>query len=480
MTARGAQLADATHLLEQLVDDPRYVGQLRHVEHVSARVGHTTSWPSWVAPLLVDRLALEGILAPWQHQARAATLAHDGTHVVIATGTASGKSLGYLLPAVTDIVEAPRTTALYLAPTKALAVDQLRAVRGLRIAQLRAATYDGDTPSDEREWVRSHANFVLTNPDMLHHSLLPGHARWASFLRALRYVVIDECHGYRGVFGSHVAHVIRRLRRLCAHYGASPTFVLASATVSAAEHSAAQLVGVPVVAVDTDTARRGALDFALWEPPLTDPDAGVRRSANAETAWLLTELAIGGVRSLAFVRSRRGAEGVAQQARRALGEVAPELSRRVAAYRAGYLPEERRELERALRAGDLLAVAATNALELGVDISGLDAVVITGFPGTVASMWQQAGRAGRGGAPALAVFVARDDPLDSYLVHHPDALFGRPVEATVLDPDNPYVLGPHLCAAAAELPLAEPGDIELFGPTTPDLLADLVRRGLLR
>jgi DEAD/DEAH box helicase domain-containing protein len=353
---------------------------------------------------------------------------------------------------------------------------------------VRAATYDGDTAHEERDWVRRFGSLVLTNPDMLHRSVLPRHGDFSRFLRGQRYVVIDECHTYRGVFGSHVAQVLRRLRRVCARYGAHPVFLLASATVSEPEVSAARLVGLPVVPVCDDASPRGRTDFALWEPPLQQGNAGhgggengapVRRSATAETGDLLADLVVEGARSIAFVRSRRGAEAVALNARRAVLEVSPSLGARVAAYRSGYLPEERRELERRLQSGDLLGVSATNALELGIDVAGLDAVVLSGWPGTVASVWQQAGRAGRAGQGALAVFVARDDPLDTYLVHHPEALFGRAVEATVLDPSNPYVLGPHLCCAAAELPLVE-ADLELFGEGTELLLADLVRRGLLR
>ena len=476
-------MADSAHLLAALTAGPRYAGQLIHVEHVPARRARTGRWPDWAAPLLVDRLALRGIASPYTHQVAAAELAHAGAHVVLSTGTASGKSLGYLLPVVSALLADDKSRALYLAPTKALAADQLRAVRELALTAVRAATYDGDTPIEEREWVRAHANLMLTNPDMLHRGLLPQHHRWATFLRGLRYVVIDECHGYRGVFGSHVAHILRRLRRVCARYGSSPVFILASATVSAPQVSASRLTGVPVEAVDDDGSPRGPTQFALWEPPLVDrqggPDTSARRSALAETADLLTDLVIEGVRTLAFVRSRRGAEIVAQNVRRHLGDVDPSLPARVAAYRAGYLPEERREIEEALQSGRLLAVAATNALELGVDISGLDVVLLAGFPGTIASVWQQTGRAGRGGQGALAVFVARDDPLDTYLVHHPEALFGRAVEATVLDPDNPYVLAPHLCAAAAEIPITDE-DVEIFGPAAPKVLADLVDRGLLR
>ncbi len=476
----------AQTLLDRLVRDPSRADRVTHVEHVPARAGRTAAWPDWVPELLVERLRHGGVPAPWEHQAQAAQLARGGASVVLATGTASGKSLGYLLPVLSSMLEDPRPTALYLSPTKALATDQLRAIRALNLVAVRAATYDGDTAREERDWVRRHGRLVLTNPDMLHRSILPRHADWASFLRGLRYVVVDECHTYRGVFGSHVAQVLRRLRRVCARYGSEPVFLLASATVSAPEESAGRLTGLPVVAVDDDASPRGSTEFALWEPPLM-PDYGgehgapVRRSATAETGDLLADLVVEGARTIAFVRSRRGAESVALSARRAVVEAAPELGSRVAAYRGGFLPEERRELERRLQSGDLLGVAATNALELGVDVAGLDAVVLTGWPGTVASVWQQAGRAGRAGQGALAVFVARDDPLDTYLVHHPEALFGRVVEATVLDPANPYVLGPHLCAAAAELPLTE-ADLPLFGEPEQVrlLLADLVRRGVLR
>ncbi|MCW2622574.1 MAG: box helicase domain protein [Frankiales bacterium] len=476
----------APSLLQRLLLDPTRAERVTHVEHVPSREGRQTAWPEWAAPLLVDRLALSGVTAPWEHQARAADLAWAGQSVVVATGTASGKSLAYLLPVLTSQLTDDRATALYLSPTKALATDQLRAVRALNLMAVRAATYDGDTAREERDWVRRHARLILTNPDMLHRGVLPRHSDFATFLRGLRFVVIDECHTYRGVFGSHVAQVLRRLRRVCARYGATPTFVLASATSSDPAVSAGRLTGVPVEAVSEDTSPRGTTDFALWEPPLQPSYAGengapVRRSATAETADLLADLVVEGARTLAFVRSRRGAESVALSARRAVEEAAPELVPRIAAYRAGYLPEERRELERRLQSGDLLGVAATNALELGVDVAGLDAVVLTGWPGTVASVWQQAGRAGRAGQGALAVFVARDDPLDTYLVHHPEALFGRPVEATVLDPANPYVLAPHLCCAAAELPLTA-ADLPLFGDLAlvETLLGDLVRRGLLR
>ncbi|WP_461024568.1 DEAD/DEAH box helicase, partial [Thalassiella azotivora] len=486
---------EGSSALRRVLQAPGRTERVLHVHEVPARPGRTTDWPGWADPTVVAALEASGVQRPWAHQVEAAEHAWAGRDVVVATGTASGKSLAYLLPALTTLrggvppwradvpPRARGATALYLSPTKALAADQLASVADLDVPGVRAATYDGDTPAEERRWVRDHASYVLTNPDLLHHSLLPGHARWASFLRGLAYVVVDEAHHYRGVFGSHVAAVLRRLLRVAARYGSRPVLVLASATASDPAGTAQRLTGRTVEVVDEDTSRRGPLTFALWEPPLLpgggEHDAPTRRSATAETADLVTDLVVSGVRTLAFVRSRRGAEVVAVTARRLLEEVDPALPQRVAAYRSGYLPEERRELERALRDGTLLALATTNALELGVDVAGLDAVVMAGWPGTRASMWQQAGRAGRAGGEALAVLVARDDPLDTYLVHHPDAVLGRPVEATVLDPQNPYVLAPHLCAAAAELPLTE-ADLPTFGAGTRELLDALVARGTLR
>jgi DEAD/DEAH box helicase domain-containing protein len=468
--------------LTQLLRSASHRDRVTHIEHLDARPARHADWPGWVAPELVNALAGRGVRRPWAHQVLAADLAWHGQSVVVATGTASGKSLAYLLPSLTAALGDGGTT-LYLAPTKALAGDQLRAVTELALADLRLATYDGDTPLEERDWARRHADVVLSNPDMVHHALLPGHARWASFLKRLRYVVIDECHGYRGVFGSHVAQVLRRLRRVAAHYGADPVFILASATVSDPGLTARQLLGVTVAEVTDDASPRGAVDLVLWEPPMTDgrgeAGAPVRRTATAEAADLLADLVASGVRTLAFVRSRRGAESVALGARRALAESVPELAGHVVAYRAGYLPEDRRALERALHRGDVLGMASTNALELGVDVSGLDAVLIAGWPGTRASLWQQAGRAGRSGADALAILIARDDPLDTYLVHHPQAIFGQPVEAAVLDSDNPHVVRPHLAAAAGELPITE-AEVASFGPAAPAALDQLVASGLLR
>lgn len=475
----------ASRLFDLLASAPGRSDRITHVERLSARAGRTVDWPDWVDPAVRSRLRDAGILRPWAHQAEAATHAWNSRSVVVATGTASGKSLVYLLPALTAARAGRRNggSTLYISPTKALAADQLRALDELRVPDVVAATYDGDTPVESREMARAHATYLLTNPDMLHRSLLPRHHRWAAFLRSLRFVVVDECHTYRGVFGSHVAQVLRRLRRVCAAYGADPTFILASATTADPATTASRLTGVDVVAVDGDASPRGEKAFALWEPPFEstrgERATPVRRSTLAEAADLLTDLVVAGARAVAFVRSRRAAETVAGLARSALADVDPSLPGQVAAYRAGYLPHERRELERALHEGSLRGLAATTALELGVDVVGLDAVVIAGWPGTRTSLWQQAGRAGRAGEGSVAVLVARDDPLDTYLVHHPEAVFGQAVEATVLDPDNPYVLAPHLCAAAQEAALTD-RDVKLFGPAAADVLATLERQRLLR
>ncbi|WP_017602111.1 DEAD/DEAH box helicase [Nocardiopsis lucentensis] len=462
-------------------DDTRYP-RVTHIERVAPGDGASGEWPGWTAPHLVERLAARGITGPWSHQAAAADLARSGSDVIIATGTASGKSLAFLMPAV-DAVDSGGTV-LYLSPTKALAQDQLRWISDLGLPGVRAAVYDGDTRPEERSWVREHGNYVLTNPDMLHHGVLPRHGAWSRFLRRLRYVVIDEAHRYRGVFGSHVALILRRLRRICARYRSEPVFVLASATSGSPGESASRLTGVPVAEVTEDGSPRAGMSVALVEPELTEmtgeQGAPVRRTASSQAAEMLADLVRDGVRTLVFVRSRQGAEVVALTTQRLLSERGGhDLAARVAAYRGGYLASERRELEESLRSGRILGLATTNALELGVDISGLDAVLIAGWPGTLASLWQQAGRAGRRGEDALAVFIARDDPLDTYLAHHPEAIFGRSVEATVLDPENPHILGPHLCAAAQELPITR-DDFTLFGPTTEELLGELVSGKLLR
>ena len=454
--------------------------RLRHTERIPARSAREIEVPAWVAPPLRQALAGAGIERLWSHQAEAAQAAHDGRHVVLSTGTASGKSLGYLLPSLTAVLDGRSAangrgaTALYLSPTKALAADQLTRIQSWAIPGVRAATYDGDTPADERRWIRDHADVILTNPDLVHHSLLPGHEHWAHVLRRLRYVVIDECHVYRGIFGSHVALLLRRLRRVARRYGADPVFVLASATVGDPGGHAARLVGDEVLAVTEDGSPRGGLTFALWQPP--EDDDGGRRSPTTEAAELMAELVAQNVQTLAFARSRAGVEALSSSASR---QTSAADEGRIAAYRGGYLPEERRIIEHRLRDRDLLGLAATNALELGIDIAGLDVVLMAGWPGRLASLWQQAGRAGRDGQDALAVLLAADDPLDSWLVEHPEAIFDAPVESSILDPTNIHVLVPHVACAAAEVPVTR-DDERWFGPQLDGVLEVLVSRGILR
>ncbi|HKY59056.1 MAG TPA: DEAD/DEAH box helicase [Aeromicrobium sp.] len=482
----------------------KHADRITHTEQLPARSAVVEPWPEQI-PESVREAFPETAGALWAHQAEALNELAAGRHVVLATGTSSGKSLVFQAAGLAAIRAGRsgqaldghrRPTVLYIAPTKALAADQWRRLAPLDVA---AAAVDGDNSREDREWARNHAAWILTNPDTLHHVLLPGHERWGRVLGGLRYVVVDEAHHYRGVFGAHVALILRRLRRICATYGSNPQFVLASATMSDPAGVAGRLTGLEVAAVCDDASPRAARRVVLWQPPLIRdappegdgvPTGGapteVRRSVTAEAADLLTDLVVAGTRTLVFVRSRRGAELVAGATQRLLAEVDPALPTRVATYRGGYLPEERRELEARLRSGDLLGLATTNALELGIDISGLDAVVSVGFPGTRAALEQQFGRAGRVDPSraatrpeALGVFMARDEPLDAYLVNHPEALLDAPLETTVFDTDNPYVLGPHLAAAAHERPLTE-ADAAIFGPRTMEGIAALEQAGWLR
>ena len=448
---------------------------LVHVRDLSARANVVEPFPEELPELLVDRLALQSVTGLYRHQRVALDAIRSGRDVVIATGTASGKTLVYNLAFASEVMRDPKRTALYLFPTKALARDQLRAVRELKLPQVKAAVYDGDTPGAERPLIRKSANLVMSNPDMLHASLLPDHPRWADFFLRLSLVVVDEAHVARGVFGSHIAMVLRRLRRLVAHYGGDPTFVLASATIGNPAELAERLVGVPFDAVTEDGSPAGEKVFALWNPPVIDEESGARRSALTEASGIMATLAEQGVKSIGFTRSRRAAELLAEFARR---ELPGGLKDKVKSYRAGYLAEDRRELERMLANDELLAVASTSALELGIDIGSLDAAILVGYPGTRASMWQQAGRAGRRTEGSLAILVAQDDPLDQYLVTHPQDLFDKPPEAAVIDPSNPFILEPHLACAAREYPLTDE-ELATFWPGSAAAVERLEARGEL-
>ncbi len=434
-----------------------------HIHEIPARQAQISPIPEWLDLRVAEALEKLGIESLWQHQLAALDAYHSGANLVVATGTASGKSLCYQIPIANTILTEKKSRALYIAPTKALAHDQVRAFHEWQLRELSVATYDGDTDQLERRFAREQANVIVTNPDMLHHGMLSRHSSWASMFKNLRVIAVDECHLYRGVFGANVANVLKRLLRVAALYGSAPQIVMVSATVSAPAQHAQTLSGKEFVEITEDASPHGPVTVALALPRETlmseIDDAKIRRSTTSEAADALTDLVIGGVRTLAFVRSRKAAETVARIARENLGEVDASLVSKVNSYRAGYLPEERREIERALRTGELLGVATTTALELGVDISGLDAVVLAGWPGTRASFWQQVGRAGRDQQQALALMIANDNPLDHYLVNHPDAVIGQPVERSVCDPTNSNVLKWHLACAAAEQHIT---DDELF------------------
>lgn len=455
-----------------------------HCTTLPGRSATHAPWPQWVPQVLRDRLAERDIATLFSHQAATAEAAFNGRHVVVATGTSSGKSLGYQLPVAATLMQQPNACALYITPTKALGSDQLMSISELvKGLDIHPAPYDGDTPTDARAHIRDTSRWVVTNPDMLHASILGNHERWGRLLRNLRFVIVDECHAYRGVFGAHVSLVLRRLRRLAARYGADPTFVFASATTNDPARHASTLAGVPVTAIVADGSPAGPRTVALWEPGLVagaegEHGAPVRRGAGGEAANLMATMIAEGARTLTFVRSRRQAETTALRCAEQLTLMGrADFGRRVAAYRAGYLAEDRRTLEAMLDDGRLLGVAATNALELGIDVGGLDAVITAGFPGTVASFWQQAGRAGRRGQGCLVVLVARDEPMDNYLIHHPEALLDRPIEQTVFDPTNPYVLRGHVLAAAYELPLTD-ADVDTLQASA--VVAQLEADGYLR
>jgi DEAD/DEAH box helicase domain-containing protein len=413
--------------------------------------------PEGVEPRLVAALRDQGIHSLFRHQAAAWEIAHRGEHLMLTTGTASGKTLAFNLPVLDAIVRDPKTRALYIYPTKALAQDQARSLAALGAPGVRPAIYDGDTPTAERRQVRTWANTILSNPDMLHIGVLPHHDRWGDVLANLRYVIVDEAHVYRGVFGSHVANVLRRLRRLAGVYGAEPQFFLASATIANSGELARELTGLSVAVVSDDGAPRAERTVVLWNPPVLDAELNLRASALGEAARLVAELVSHGHRTLCFAKSRKAAELIH---RFALDRLGSEWADRLSPYRAGYTPAQRRGIERRLASGDLLGVSATDALELGIDIGLLDCVVSVGFPGTVSSLRQQWGRAGRRGH-GLAVLVASDDALDQYFMREPVALLERRVEAAILDHTNPRVLDGHVLAAAFEAPIDDEDRVTL-------------------
>ncbi|MGE5551720.1 MAG: DEAD/DEAH box helicase [Bacteroidota bacterium] len=466
-----------------MTSDCGYRGQLVYVKEIPPREAEYGELAPPLPAPLAARLGALGIERLYTHQVEAIGAARAGRNAIITTGTASGKTFCYNLPVLERCLAEPETRALYLFPTKALAQDQLRGLHRLTgegglLPPDAIGTYDGDTPAHQRRKLRDEGRVILTNPDMLHQGILPRHPGWAPFLGRLAFVVLDEIHTYRGVFGANVANVLRRLRRACRHYGASPVFICCSATIANPKELAESLVGEEFVLVEEDGSPRGPKQFAFWNPPRLDEGTGERRSANSEAADLLTALVGERVRSIAFVRARVAAELLQRYTADQLGRRHPGLARRVRAYRGGYLPAERREIERQLFEGELLAVTTTNALELGIDVGSLEACLIVGYPGTIASAWQQAGRAGRGRDGSLVVYIAQNTPIDQYLVRHPEYFFGRSPEMAVVDPDNPHIVLAHLRAAAFEAPLT-PADLHAFGRYAPAILEILADDGQL-
>ena len=454
-------------VLETLADDPRLV----HVEHTASSAGRTATLTDALEPTLAAHVPHEQL---WSHQVTAIEALRGGRSTVVATGTGSGKSLCFQIPAAEAVARGE--TVLMVFPTKALARDQLRSLASWRVPGLTVAAYDGDCGREERQWVRTHANVIVTNPEMLHQSILAEHARWAPFLGRLGLVVVDELHVLRGIFGTHVAHVLRRLRRLAALHGASPCCAFGSATIGNPRELAAELWSDDVVEVTEDAAPVGPRTIALWNPEAAVPEDPqhpdeVRWSVHAETALVASRLIDAGLRTLVFCRSRRSTELVAEDLRRI---VLSERSHRIRSYRSGYLADERREIEGALMAGELDAVVATSALELGVDIGGLDAVVLSGYPGTTASFRQQVGRSGRNRQPSLSVLVAGQDQLDQWMMRHPDSLFRRRAERSVINPSNPSVLVPQIGCAAHELAITE-RDHQYWPDNLDEAVAELVR-----
>jgi DEAD/DEAH box helicase domain-containing protein len=471
---------DVSAFLSRLKGLPWYRDQVVHREEVPARAATYADLERPLNPELQRSLESLGIHSLYSHQADAINASRNGENVIVATPSASGKSLCYYLPVLDALLEDRGDRALILYPTKALAQDQSRHLAALvpQGSRLRNDIFDGDTPVQDRAGIRRRARIVLSNPDMLHLGILPNHRSWHQLLRGLRYVVIDEAHVYRGVFGSHVANVISRLRRMCRRFGSDPRFILCSATISNPREHAERLVGLPFRAIEKDGAPYGGKEFVFWNPPMLDMARGGRRSTNTEAALLMGELLRSRVRTMAFVRSRRMAELLYVLVRDKLAETSPDIARRVAPYRASYLPEDRRRIERDLFEGRLLGLTTTSAMELGIDIGDLDATILSGYPGSIASTWQQAGRSGRRGERALTVLVALDNPLDQYLMRHPETFFGKSHESVRISPDNPYVLKPQLLCAAYEAPLTA-GDSQLFDADLPAHAREMADEGLL-
>ena len=476
---------DAAAFLHYLVSLPDYRQQVVHIERIPPQGAIFGKLDNPLHPSLQASLESLGISALYSHQAEALNAILAGRNVIIATPSASGKTLCYHLATLDALLHDKDSRALYIFPTKALAQDQLRSLKQILsgakdLPQLllpgAVATFDGDTPQNERASIRKQARIVLTNPDMLHLGILPNHQSWSRLFRNLKYVVIDETHIYRGVFGSHVANVLRRLRRLCASYGSNPQFICCSATIANPEEHAQNIVGLPFKSIVEDGSPHGEKYFTFWNPPFLDEAKTSRRSSNSEAAFLLGELVQKSIRGLVFARTRKLTELIYIYTQ---GQLSPSLRDKISPYRAGYLPEDRRRIEHKFFVGELLGLVATTALELGINIGDLEATVLTGYPGSIASAWQQAGRSGRSTHSSLSFLIAQENPLDQYLMRNPDFFFSKNFDNAIINHGNPYILKPHLLCAAWEKPL-EDKDEEFFGSNTGTMLTELEQEERLR
>ncbi|MQY81742.1 MAG: DEAD/DEAH box helicase, partial [Dehalococcoidia bacterium] len=474
---------DTLAFLQHLQSQTTFADQIAHVERINPRRAEYAELDQPLAPALLARLQTQGLFPLYTHQAEAVNGIRAGKNVMVATASASGKTLCYNIAVAEALLADPGSRAIYLFPTKALAQDQLRALHKLFTPDLLQVeeldTFDGDTPKGERAGIRKRARVILSNPDMLHVGILPNHQYWSRLLRHLKYVVVDEAHTYRGVFGSHVAGVLRRLRRLCRLYGSEPQFICCSATIANPGEHAEQLVGLPFEVVDHDGSPHGGKDFVFWNPPIIDEAKSVRRSANSEATHLFTELVHQDIRTLTFARTRRLTELIYIYSKERLSEISIGRPPKIMPYRAGYLPEERRQIERELFSGQLAGAVATNALELGINIGDLDATVLAGYPGTIASTWQQAGRSGRSQEQSMSFLVGLNNPLDQYFMRHPDSFFGKNFESALVNPGNPYILRAHLLCAAWECPL-DSSDEQIFGSAFTQERDMLAAQGILR
>jgi len=469
-----------TSFINHIKDSASYKNQIVHIEHLPPLEASYQELDKPLHPELERALSSVRLLSLYTHQASALNLVGQGKNVMVVTPAASGKTLCYNLPVLDAVLNEKGTRAIYLFPTKALAQDQLRslgALASLIPPQIRYTTFDGDTPHQERSEIKKQAQIVLTNPDMLHLGILPNHQSWSRFLRRLRFVVIDEAHTYRGIFGSHVGNVLRRLRRLCDFYNAKPQFICCSATIANPKEHIEKLVGLPFEVVDKDGSPHGGKYFILWNPPFLDEAKMKRRSANSEASLILAELVRQGIRTLTFARTRKLTELIYNYTKEQLTET--NLKQQIKPYRAGYLPEDRRQIERELFDGHLLGVVATTALELGIDIGDLEATVLTGYPGSIASTWQQAGRSGRRTGDSLSFLIGLDNPLDQYFMRHPKSLFCKSFENATTNPGNPYVLKSHMLCTAWELPLTE-ADEQFWGEGFAETRETLVKEDMLK